>query len=150
MSLRDPLTTWSVAGSGWNNSVMYTSEVRSPTLTTSTFALLRALGRRQKLGFCPATEPVLRALAAGKRVRGRRLDPFGHTELRRLERRLPIELTEALERAMTVLADDPARLDDVIALAALPDQVRGYERLKLRRIAEYRTQLDTALAALGV
>ena len=38
-------------------------------------------------------------------------------------------------------------IGDAIAIAGLPDMVRGYEDLKLRRIAEYRQTLAEALAA---
>jgi hypothetical protein len=34
-----------------------------------------------------------------------------------------------------------------VTIAALPDQVRGYEHLKLSRAARYRTELAERLAA---
>ena len=36
---------------------------------------------------------------------------------------------------------DPNALDDAVEIASLPDQVRGYEDLKLRRAAAYRAEL---------
>jgi len=110
--------------------------------------MLKALGRDAKLGFGPRTEMAMRALRAAKRLRGTRLDLFGRTELRRLERTLPGEYLDALRTAYATLDVDPSRLDDVIALAALPDHVRGYEELKLRRAAEYRTDLAAHLDRL--
>jgi indolepyruvate ferredoxin oxidoreductase len=50
--------------------------------------LLRALGREEKVALGRWARPGLRALARGKRLRGTPLDPFGHTEVRRLERQL--------------------------------------------------------------
>ena len=49
---------------------------------------LRALGRSTKVGFSPRSHGLLRLLARGRKLRGTPLDPFGHTRMRRLERRL--------------------------------------------------------------
>ncbi len=35
--------------------------------------------------------------------------------------------------------------DEAVAIASLPDQVRGYEDIKLRRAAAYRAELDRRL-----
>ena len=51
---------------------------------------------------------------------------------------------EGVQVALRAL--DPARYDDAVALAELPDLVRGYEDLKLRRIAELRERLSEAVA----
>ena len=40
-------------------------------------------------------------------------------------------------------------LTDAIAIAELPDQIRGYEELKIRRVDEYRDQMRTALATFA-
>ena len=42
---------------------------------------------------------------------------------------------------------DAANLDEAVAIASLPDQVRGYEHIKLRRAAVYRAELAERLAA---
>ena len=39
------------------------------------------------------------------------------------------------------------RLDEAVAIAGLPDRVRGYEDLKLRRIGEYRRELAERIQA---
>ena len=90
--------------------------------------------------------PFFRLLARGKRLRGTPFDPFGRTRLRRLERALPGRYLAALEEALDGLT--PERLDAAIALAALPDEVRGYEGLKLERIARFEEKLAAALRAL--
>ncbi|MEL6985977.1 MAG: DUF6537 domain-containing protein, partial [Actinomycetota bacterium] len=87
--------------------------------------------------------PAMQALQAGKRLRGTRFDPFGRTEMRRLERSLPGEFTTAMTTIYRSLTVD--RLDTAIAIAGLPDDVRGYEALKLRRAAEFRTKLAEAI-----
>ncbi|WP_208024220.1 DUF6537 domain-containing protein [Amycolatopsis pithecellobii] len=62
-------------------------------------------------------------LTAGRRLRGTRLDPFGHTAIRRLER----DLITEYELVIGELAE------------RLPDLVRGYEDVKLGSVANYRT-----------
>ncbi len=105
--------------------------------------MLRALGMKNKVGVDVLAAPAIRALARGKRLRGTRLDPFGYTEVRRLERALPGEYVAAVDRVLESL--DADNLDDAVALAGLPDLVRGYEDIKLRRAADYRTRLSAAL-----
>ena len=107
--------------------------------------ILKAIGLDEKLAIGESMLPVFEALKRGKRLRGTRLDPFGATEMRRLER----ELIGEFEDALTVVAEglSKANLAEAIRIAGLPDMVRGYEELKLRRAAEYRAQLTTALAA---
>jgi len=53
------------------------------------------------------------------------------------------EYERAIRQVATRLTTD--NLDDAVALATLPDQVRGYEELKLRRAAAYRTELADRL-----
>jgi indolepyruvate ferredoxin oxidoreductase len=103
---------------------------------------LRAAGMRKKIGFGPWTRPLFVALARSKRLRGTRLDPFGRTDIRRLERQLPVEYADAIAAVARRL--NAANLDDAVALASLPDMVRGFESLKARRAAEYRARLRTA------
>ena len=43
---------------------------------------------------------------------------------------------------------DDGNLADVLAIAELPQQVRGYEQLKLDRASAYRDELRRRLAAL--
>ncbi len=78
-----------------------------------------------------------------ERARGTRVDPFGRTEMRRLERALPDEFRDAM--ATTYGSLTSANLDDAVAIAELPDMVRGFEDLEIRRIGEYRERLKTAL-----
>ena len=109
--------------------------------------MLRALGVRSKLKFRRIGEPSFRALRAMKRLRGTRFDPFGHGEVRKVERAMIPEFEAALDTIATKL--DPANLDEAVAIATLPDQVRGYEGLKLGRARAYRTELANRLAAFG-
>jgi len=105
--------------------------------------ILRALGLRHKLALGPWAAPMVRLLARGKRLRGTRLDPFGRSEVRRLERELPGEYRAAVRTLLARL--NAGNLDEAVRIAGLPDCVRGYEELKIGRIGEYRAQLRAAL-----
>jgi indolepyruvate ferredoxin oxidoreductase len=108
--------------------------------------VLRAMGMSRKLRLGRWAEPGLRVLARGKRFRGTPLDLFGRTALRRTERQLPGEYRAALERILPDVTGDS--LDAAVAIAELPDLVRGYEELKVRRIAEFRDRLATDVEKL--
>jgi indolepyruvate ferredoxin oxidoreductase len=84
-------------------------------------------------------------LARGKRLRGTKLDPFRWPEVRRTERRLPHEYCAAMDQVLEHL--DAASLDGAVAIAHLPDLVRGYEDIKLRRVAEFRARLAREVTA---
>ena len=108
--------------------------------------ILRAMGMKKKVTLGPWFRPAFRVLAAGRRVRGTGLDPFGRGEVRRTERALPAEYHEAVVRALSCLS--PGTLPAVLALAGLPDMVRGYEQIKLGNVARYREALASALTGL--
>ena len=106
--------------------------------------MLRTWGMKQKLTIGPKTAPALRALARGKRLRGTALDPFGRAHVRRLERELIIEYEDVISELCASLTEDNMAI--AVRVASLPDLVRGYEGLKVRRIGEYRVELGRALA----
>jgi indolepyruvate ferredoxin oxidoreductase len=110
--------------------------------------LLRALGLRRKITVGRWATPLIRLLARARRLRGTPFDPFGRARVRRLERALPGEFEVALDRALEVL--DDTRFETVVGLARLPEQIRGYEDLKLARIELYRKELSAALDSLGL
>jgi indolepyruvate ferredoxin oxidoreductase len=83
-----------------------------------------------------------------RRVRGTRWDPFGHTRVRKLERRLIVDYRSLIDEILGKLSADNHAL--AVALARLPDLVRGYEDVKLgtvalyeAKLAELRPQLDS-------
>ncbi|MGE0554428.1 MAG: indolepyruvate ferredoxin oxidoreductase family protein [Gemmatimonadales bacterium] len=107
--------------------------------------LLRSLGLKRKLRFGRWFDNVFRVLRAGRRLRGTALDPFGYHPIRRLERQLIGEYREAIEAELAELtAETHAR---AVAIARLPDVIRGYEAVKLASVARYRTALHEARAA---
>ncbi len=104
---------------------------------------LRSLGMKRKLHLGGWSKPAFRGLRSMKRLRGTNLDPFGRAEVRREERRLIGDYEQLVDRLIaTTLPADGA---EAARVAALVDVVRGYESVKLRNLAGYRT----ALAAAG-
>ncbi|WP_026912535.1 indolepyruvate ferredoxin oxidoreductase family protein [Patulibacter minatonensis] len=108
--------------------------------------LLRALGVDRKIACGPWIRPVFGVLRRMRRLRGTPLDPFGHTRVRRVERALPGEYRALVDRALRALR--PETVAQAVAIAELPDVVRGYEDVKLRGVADFRERAAAAVAAL--
>ncbi|MEE9416813.1 MAG: DUF6537 domain-containing protein, partial [Acidimicrobiales bacterium] len=106
--------------------------------------ILKALGRDSKTGFGPNSKPAFAALRSAKRLRGTRFDPFGRSEMRSTERVLASEFNEAMILVYSALTAD--NIDAAIAIAELPQDIRGFEALKMRRIGEFRKRLSEALS----
>ncbi len=113
--------------------------------------LLRAMGRSSKMQFGMAWRPLFALLARGKRLRGRWLDPFARTEVRRTERALIGEYRAGIDAAVTALERDAgaARYEQAIAIARLPELVRGYEEIKMATTETFRAELDERVSELG-
>ena len=108
--------------------------------------VLRALGWKKKIRFGAWFTPVLRALAALKGLRGTALDVFGYAEVRRVERQLIGEYRRMIETALGALG--PQTHDTAVALAELPDEIRGYEAIKLDTVRRVRDKAAQLLARL--
>jgi len=110
--------------------------------------VLRAMGLDRKLKIRRGVAvPMFKALRAGTRLRGTRIDPFGRAHVRRVERALPGEYQALVDRALERLT--PVTHATVAQIADLPDAVRGYEDVKLRNVAAFRdraAQLEDELA----
>ena len=89
---------------------------------------------------------VFRVLKACRGLRGTKLDPFGHTQERRLERQLAKDyaamVTEALLPALR--AD---KLPLAVQIAEVAQRVRGYGPVKLANLATARAQWRALLDA---
>jgi indolepyruvate ferredoxin oxidoreductase len=107
--------------------------------------LLRALGVDRKLKFRRTGPPSFKALRAMKKLRGTVADPFGRDEVRKLERAMIPEYEQAVDTLIGSLT--AANLGEATEIASLPDQVRGYEHLKLERAAAYRAELAKQIEA---
>ncbi|WP_280235631.1 indolepyruvate ferredoxin oxidoreductase family protein [Nocardia cyriacigeorgica] len=97
--------------------------------------MLRAMGRRKKIGLGPKSHLALKLLAKGKVLRGTRLDPFGYAHVRKVERALLAHYTEMVCRLADGLTGDT--YDIAMKAAELPDVVRGYEDVKLGNVELY-------------
>ncbi len=104
---------------------------------------LRAMGMGRKLKLGQWTKPGMSALASMKRLRGTPLDPFGRSTMRRTERALVAEYTALVDRLLPMVAANPA---NAARIAGLVDGVRGFDEVKKRNLARYRTALEDALA----
>jgi indolepyruvate ferredoxin oxidoreductase len=107
--------------------------------------VLRALGMKRKLKLGPWSRPGFRVLRAGKIVRGTRLDPFGHTHVRRVERELIHEYTATIDDLLRRLSAETYQR--AVEIARLPDLVRGYENIKLANVALYRARVKELQSA---
>jgi indolepyruvate ferredoxin oxidoreductase len=96
-------------------------------------------GRPRKMKIGPWLMPVLRAMARMRGVRGTWFDPFGHTQERRLERELARDY-EALLRDDILPRLTPERHALAVAIARVPERIRGFGHVKLANLATGRAQ----------
>jgi indolepyruvate ferredoxin oxidoreductase len=94
----------------------------------------RRTGHLVKRAYGPWVLRAFRVLAPLRAVRGTWFDPFGHTEERRAERRLIAGYEADIEEILRRLA--PATLATAVALAGVPDRIRGYGHVKDRAMRE--------------
>ena len=97
---------------------------------------LRALGWKQKIGLGRWFNSAFQLLRRMRGLRGTAFDPFGYAEVRRVERALIGEYCALIEQAIATLT--PARQGQLLELAQLPDQIRGYEEIKLTSVRRFR------------
>ena len=94
----------------------------------------KASGRLLKRAYGPWMLHVLRLLAALRFLRGTALDPFARTEERRAERAL-IGQYEA-DMATLQAGLEAANLGAAVAIAAIPETIRGYGHVKEKSMRE--------------
>jgi indolepyruvate ferredoxin oxidoreductase len=98
--------------------------------------LLRALGWQKKIELGKGFDTVYRILIQMKVLRGTPFDVFGYTAVRRVERALAGEYRALIERVLNHLSPDT--YERAVALAQLPDMIRGYEQVKLDSVRRFR------------
>jgi indolepyruvate ferredoxin oxidoreductase len=108
--------------------------------------LLRALGLKKKIRLGAWFQPAFRALRAMKGLRGTPFDIFGYAPVRREERRLIDEYQGLVETTVARLS--PANHDAAVAIAELPDEIRGYEEIKLEAIKRFRSAAAQLISRL--
>jgi indolepyruvate ferredoxin oxidoreductase len=87
-------------------------------------------GNLQKRAFGPRMMTGFRVLARLKFLRGTALDVFGRTEERRAERALIAEYEALIDEILPALS--PRTLAVSVALASLPERIRGFGHVKER------------------
>ena len=113
-------------------------QLKPPTLTR--------VGIDRKVAIPERTARTLFAsLAPMKRLRGRRTDPFGRTEERRIERELIDDYEALTDDIASRLTDE--NYGEAVAMAALVDRVRGFGDVKLGNVADYRAEVEQAFEA---
>ena len=91
-----------------------------------------AKGEPVKMAFGAWMMPIFKLLAAAKILRGTPLDIFGRTPERRMERQLRTDYEALVEEIVAGLNPDNHVL--AVALAAIPEKIRGFGHVKLRHI----------------
>jgi indolepyruvate ferredoxin oxidoreductase len=117
----------------------------SPPLITG---MDKATGRRRKIAI-PGwlALPLFRVMQHGKVVRGTPLDLFGYQAERRSESALIVQYAADLRTALAALRPD--NLQTAVALAELPDQIRGFGPVKDANRAKAEVRRTQLLAQLA-
>ena len=89
-------------------------------------------GEAVKMSFGPWVMPVFRLLARLKGLRGTAFDIFGYTEDRRIERKLITGYEIVLEEIVAHLSAGNHAI--AVALASIPEKIRGYGHVKTRHL----------------
>lgn len=104
-------------------------------------------GRPVKRAFGEWIEGPLKLLTRLKGLRGTAFDVFGYSEERKMERRLIGEYETTMTKARAALNAD--NRDMVLALAELPQSMRGFGPVKLANIKTAEQKREKLLKGLG-
>jgi indolepyruvate ferredoxin oxidoreductase len=102
-----------------------------------------AQGQPQKAEYGSWVWPAFKLLAKLKALRGTRLDPFGWTAERKMERQLIVEYRELIMNLLPTLTAE--RLSAAIAIASLPEKIRGFGQVKAASVVRYEDELKKAM-----
>ena len=97
---------------------------------------MRRMGLEKKIGLGRSGDDAFAALRRLKFLRGTPLDLFGNTAHRKMERGLIDEYQQMIDQAISVLSRDS--YDRAVAIAELPDMIRGYEEIKEANVEKFR------------
>ena len=102
-------------------------------------------GELKKRAFGPWVFAVFKILAKLKRLRGTKLDIFGYSVERRLERRLIADYEAVIDELIGKLAPENYAL--AAEIARIPEQIRGYGHVKEKHLAAAKAREAELLAA---
>ena len=109
------------------------------------FAKKDAQGQPQKAEYGSWVWPMFKLLAKLKALRGTRLDPFGWTAERKMERQLIDDYRELIMNFLPTLTAE--RLSAAITIAPLPEKIRGFGHVKAASVARYQEELKKSMAS---
>jgi indolepyruvate ferredoxin oxidoreductase len=98
-------------------------------------------GEPQKMKFGPWMLSAFRVLSKFRILRGTPLDIFGYTAERKTERKLIADYEAMLDEVLAALT--PANHATAVALAAIPEKIRGFGHVKLRHLAAAKAEEKT-------
>ena len=90
---------------------------------------------------------VFKLLAKCRGLRGTPFDPFGYTDERKTERGLILAYREMLYTILTKLT--PHNLSTAVAIASIPEDIRGYGHVKARHLAAAKLKESALLVAFN-
>jgi indolepyruvate ferredoxin oxidoreductase len=102
-------------------------------------------GRPRKRSFGPWMLKAFRLLASLRHLRGTRLDLFGYSAERKMERRLIADYERTVEELLAQL--DRERHTVAVEIARLPEQIRGFGPIKAANLERARAREAELLAA---
>jgi indolepyruvate ferredoxin oxidoreductase len=102
-------------------------------------------GEARKSEFGPWVLGAFRVLAKLKGLRGTALDIFGRTEERRMERQLIADYERTIDELLAQL--DRERHATAIAIARIPEEIRGFGHVKIRNLKTAKEKEAELLAA---
>ena len=91
---------------------------------------------------------AFRLLARLRFLRGTVFDIFSHTPERRLDRSLPVSYRDNLTALLPRMT--PANLASIVAIASIPEEIRGYGHVRERHLAAARAKEKALLAAFAL
>jgi indolepyruvate ferredoxin oxidoreductase len=115
--------------------------------------LLRNFGVKKKMKLGSWFRTPLRILASMKSLRGGALDIFGYNSHRRAERSLIAWYRDLISQTMDRM--NHGNIAKALEIAALPDQIRGYERIKeesmerVKKLAEEKLEEMSVVSAMA-
>lgn len=90
--------------------------------------ILKTFGLKRKIRIRSTWAiPMFKVLRTMRPLRGTPFDPFGHVAMRQRERKLIDDYERCVRQAAEMLATFPEK---AVAVASLPEKIRGYEELK--------------------
>ncbi len=107
-----------------------------------------AQGHLVKQAFGPWMLSAFRVLAKLKALRGTKLDIFGYSEERQTERALIVQYRKTVDGLLDHLTLE--NLHQAIAIAAIPEDIRGYGHVKERHLLAARQKQAVLVEAFSV